>query len=291
MTNKEEIKNKMERQLDAAIAQGNFEEAETLTEALYGLEEQKEIEIPEDFAARIIAKAEKGQEKMNQKKSFKGFAVAAAAFVMVLSFGITAYAQGWFQNPISVLEDEKTVVTGENINQDNLDAALAEDAAKEEIYKKTVTTNYPDFVTACEALGLPVIYPEYLNQHSDFATEKGVYASTNDILGTKGVYSDFFNNKKQSISMSLATEDDTDDVIAKFDENMTVENTRTFTTTAGVAYTIYDLVYNDDENKGDTLVQANISINGYLFNMVFWNIEAADIEAALNSVDLTPLQK
>ena len=73
----------------------------------------------------------------------------------VLSFGVTAYAQGWINNLVTVFEQDKMVVTGEqevDLEQYNKERANATDK----------TTTYADFATACAAYNLPTALPEEL---------------------------------------------------------------------------------------------------------------------------------
>lgn len=274
--------------LEKAVHDGDTETAEMLVDALYPKDAPKDIAMPADFPFRVAAAAEKGRATMKKTSVVRKVAASAAAVALVFSLGITAYAQGWFVNPVSVMESENLVVTGEDVSSEQAKSLLAENDAKTEIYKKTEEVPYADFQSACEVLGLPYVYPGYLEEHPEFVSEHGAVAVTNPELPDKQVFDDYFDGSGKGISLSISYQEDAEKLIAAYSNRLQVENTRAFTTDAGDVYTLYDIRYTDSDD--DKLVEAVIGINNYLFNIMFCDIAPEDMAAALNSIDLTPLK-
>ena len=274
-------------QLEKAVETGDTEKADRLVDALYPEDAPSEIEMPEDFPLRAVSAAEKGRVTMKKISVFRKAAATAAAVVLVLSLGVTAYAQGWFEKPISVLEEENIIAAGD-ISEDRAQALLTEDESMKEIYEQTEFTPYPDFRSACEGIGLPYVYPAYLEEHPEFVSEDGAVAVTNPQIADKQVYDDYFGPGGKGISVSLAYCEKEEDVLAAYDSHLQVENTRVFTTSAGDTFTLCDVRYTDSNN--DKLVEARIGINNYLFEITFSHLDEAEMETVLNGMDLSPLK-
>ena len=274
-------------QLEKAVETGDTEKADRLVDALYPEDAPSEIEMPEDFPLRAVSAAEKGRVTMKKISVFRKAAATAAAVVLVLSLGVTAYAQGWFEKPISVLEEENIIAAGD-VSEDRAQALLTEDESMKEIYEQTEFTPYPDFRSACEGIGLPYVYPAYLEEHPEFVSEDGAVAVTNPQIADKQVYDDYFGPGGKGISVSLAYCEKEEDVLAAYDSHLQVENTRVFTTSAGDTFTLCDVRYTDSNN--DKLVEARIGINNYLFEITFHNLDEAEMETVLNGMDLSPLK-
>ena len=274
-------------QLEKAVETGDTEKADRLVDALYPEDAPSEIEMPEDFPLRAVSAAEKGRVTMKKISVFRKAAATAAAVVLVLSLGVTAYAQGWFEKPISVLEEENIIAAGD-VSEDRAQALLTEDESMEEIYEQTEFTPYPDFRSACEGIGLPYVYPAYLEEHTEFVSEDGAVAVTNPQIADKQVYDDYFAPNGKGISVSLAYCEKEEDVLAAYDSHLQVENTRVFTTSAGDTFTLCDVRYTDSNN--DKLVEARIGINNYLFEITFSHLDEAEMETVLNGMDLSPLK-
>ena len=274
-------------QLEKAVETGDTEKADRLVDALYPEDAPSEIEMPEDFPLRAVSAAEKGRVTMKKISVFRKAAATAAAVVLVLSLGVTAYAQGWFEKPISVLEEENIIAAGD-VSEDRAQALLTEDESMKEIYEQTEFTPYPDFRSACEGIGLPYVYPAYLEEHPEFVSEDGAVAVTNPQIADKQVYDDYFGPNGKGISVSLAFCEKEEDVLAAYDSHLQVENTRVFTTSAGDTFTLCDVRYTDSND--DKLVEARIGINNYLFEITFCNLDEAEMETVLNGMDLSPLK-
>ena len=274
-------------QLDKAVETGDTEKAEQLVNALYPEDAPSDIEMPGDFPLRVVSAAEKGRVTMKKASVIRKAAATAAAVVLVLSLGITAYAQGWFEKPISVIEEDNIIAAGD-VSGEQAQTLLAEDEAMEEIYNQTEFTPYPDFRSACEGIGLPCVFPVYLEEHPEFASEDGAVAVTNPQIADKQVYDDYFGPNGKGISLSLAYCEKEEDVLAAYDSHLRVENTRVFTTSAGDTFTLCDVRYTDSDN--DKLVEARIGINNYLFEITFHNLDEAEMETVLNGMDLSPLK-
>ena len=274
-------------QLEKAVETGDTEKADRLVDALYPEDAPSEIEMPEDFPLRAVSAAEKGRVTMKKISVFRKAAATAAAVVLVLSLGVTAYAQGWFEKPISVLEEENIIAAGD-VSEDRAQALLTEDESMKEIYEQTEFTPYPDFRSACEGIGLPYVYPAYLEEHPEFVSEDGAVAVTNPQIADKQVYDDYFGPNGKGISVSLAYCEKEEDVLAAYDSHLQVENTRVFTTSAGDTFTLCDVRYTDSNN--DKLVEARIGINNYLFEITFSHLDEAEMETVLNGMDLSPLK-
>ena len=274
-------------QLEKAVEAGDTERADRLVDALYPEDAPSDIAMPEDFPLRAVSAAEKGRVTMKKTSVLRKAAATAAAVVLVLSLGVTAYAQGWFEKPISVLEEENIIAAGD-VSEDRAQALLTEDESMEEIYEQTEFTPYPDFRSACEGIGLPYVYPAYLEEHPEFVSEDGAVAVTNPQIADKQVYDDYFGPNGKGISVSLAYCEKEEDVLAAYDSHLQVENTRVFTTSAGDTFTLCDVRYTDSNN--DKLVEARIGINNYLFEITFSNLDEAEMETVLNGMDLSPLK-
>ena len=274
-------------QLEKAVEAGDTERADRLVDALYPEDAPSDIEMPEDFPLRAVSAAEKGRVTMKKTSVLRKAAATAAAVVLVLSLGVTAYAQGWFEKPISVLEEENIIAAGD-VSEDRAQALLTEDESMEEIYEQTEFTPYPDFRSACEGIGLPYVYPAYLEEHTEFVSEDGAVAVTNPQITDKQVYDDYFGPNGKGISVSLAYCEKEEDVLAAYDSHLQVENTRVFTTSAGDTFTLCDVRYTDSNN--DKLVEARIGINNYLFEITFSHLDEAEMETVLNGMDLSPLK-
>ena len=274
-------------QLEKAVEAGDTERADRLVDALYPEDAPSDIKMPEDFPLRAVSAAEKGRVTMKKTSVLRKAAATAAAVALVLSLGVTAYAQGWFEKPISVLEEDNIIAAGD-VSEDRAEALLTEDEAMKEIYEQTEFTPYPDFRSACEGIGLPYVYPAYLEEHAEFASEDGAVAVTNPQIADKQVYDDYFGPEGKGISVSLAYCEKEEDVLAAYDSHLQVENTRVFTTSAGDTFTLCDVRYTDSSN--DKLVEARIGINNYLFEITFCNLDETEMETVLNSVDLSPLK-
>ena len=274
-------------QLEKAVEAGDTERADRLVDALYPEDAPSDIAMPEDFPLRAVSAAEKGRVTMKKISVFRKAAATAAAVVLVLSLGVTAYAQGWFEKPISVLEEENIIAAGD-VSEDRAQALLTEDESMEEIYEQTEFTPYPDFRSACEGIGLPYVYPAYLEEHPEFVSEDGAVAVTNPQIADKQVYDDYFGPNGKGISVSLAFCEKEEDVLAAYDSHLQVENTRVFTTSAGDTFTLCDVRYTDSNN--DKLVEARIGINNYLFEITFSHLDEAEMETVLNGMDLSPLK-
>ena len=274
-------------QLEKAVEAGDTERADRLVDALYPEDAPSDIAMPEDFPLRAVSAAEKGRVTMKKISVFRKAAATAAAVVLVLSLGVTAYAQGWFEKPISVLEEENIIAAGD-VSEDRAQALLTEDESMEEIYEQTEFTPYPDFRSACEGIGLPYVYPAYLEEHTEFVSEDGAVAVTNPQITDKQVYDDYFGPNGKGISVSLAYCEKEEDVLAAYDSHLQVENTRVFTTSAGDTFTLCDVRYTDSNN--DKLVEARIGINNYLFEITFSHLDEAEMETVLNGMDLSPLK-
>lgn len=274
-------------QLEKAVEAGDTEKAELLVNALYPEDAPSDISMPEDFPLRAAAAAEKGRVTMKKTSVIRKMAATAAAVVIVFSLGITAYAQGWFVNPVTVVEEDNIIATGEGVSKDRAHDLLAEDDAMAEIYEQTEFTSYEDFRSACEGIDLPYVYPSYLEEHPEFAGEDGAVAVTNPLLADKQVYDDYFADGGKGISPSLAYCEKEEDVLAAYDDNLQVENTRSYTTAAGDVFTLYDVRYTDSD---ETLVEAVIGINHYLYQIMCCGMDEAEVEAVLDSIDLTPLK-
>ena len=274
-------------QLEKAVEAGDTERADRLVDALYPEDAPSDIAMPEDFPLRAVSAAEKGRVTMKKTSVLRKAAATAAAVVLVLSLGVTAYAQGWFEKPISVLEEENIIAAGD-VSEDRAQALLTEDESMEEIYEQTEFTPYPDFRSACEGIGLPYVYPAYLEEHTEFVSEDGAVAVTNPQITDKQVYDDYFGPNGKGISVSLAYCEKEEDVLAAYDSHLQVENTRVFTTSAGDTFTLCDVRYTDSNN--DKLVEARIGINNYLFEITFSHLDEAEMETVLNGMDLSPLK-
>ena len=274
-------------QLEKAVEAGDTERADRLVDALYPEDAPSDIAMPEDFPLRAVSAAEKGRVTMKKTSVLRKTAATAAAVVLVLSLGVTAYAQGWFEKPISVLEEENIIAAGD-VSEDHAQALLTEDESMEEIYEQTEFTPYPDFPSACEGIGLPYVYPAYLEEHAEFASEDGAVAVTNPQIADKQVYDDYFGPNGKGISLSLAYCEKEEDVLAAYDSHLQVENTRVFTTSAGDTFTLCDVRYTDSSN--DKLVEARIGINNYLFEITFCNLDEDEMETVLSGIDLSPLK-
>ena len=274
-------------QLEKAVEAGDTERADRLVDALYPEDAPSDIAMPEDFPLRAVSAAEKGRVTMKKTSVLRKAAATAAAVVLVLSLGVTAYAQGWFEKPISVLEEENIIAAGD-VSEDRAQALLTEDESMEEIYEQTEFTPYPDFRSACEGIGLPYVYPAYLEEHPEFVSEDGAVAVTNPQIADKQVYDDYFGPGGKGISVSLAYCEKEEDVLAAYDSHLQVENTRVFTTSAGDTFTLCDVRYTDSNN--DKLVEARIGINNYLFEITFSHLDEAEMETVLNGMDLSPLK-
>ena len=274
-------------QLEKAVEAGDTERADQLVDALYPEDAPSDIKMPEDFPLRAVSAAEKGRVTMKKTSVLRKAAATAAAVALVLSLGVTAYAQGWFEKPISVLEEDNIIAAGD-VSEDRAEALLTKDEAMKEIYEQTEFTAYPDFRSACEGIGLPYVYPAYLEEHAEFASEDGAVAVTNPQIADKQVYDDYFGPEGKGISVSLAYCEKEEDVLAAYDSNLQVENTRVYTTSAGDTFTLCDVRYTDSNN--DKLVEARIGINNYLFEITFCNLDEAEMETVLNGMDLSPLK-
>ena len=274
-------------QLEKAVEAGDTERADRLVDALYPEDAPSDMKMPEDFPLRAVSAAEKGRVTMKKTSVLRKAAATAAAVVLVLSLGVTAYAQGWFEKPISVLEEENIIAAGD-VSEDRAQALLTEDESMEEIYEQTEFTPYPDFRSACEGIGLPYVYPAYLEEHPEFVSEDGAVAVTNPQIADKQVYDDYFGPNGKGISVSLAYCEKEEDVLAAYDSHLQVENTRVFTTSAGDTFTLCDVRYTDSNN--DKLVEARIGINNYLFEITFSHLDEAEMETVLNGMDLSPLK-
>lgn len=275
-------------QLDQAIEAGDTERAEALVDQLYPEDAPSKVTMPGDFPLRARSAGEKGRVMMKKVSVIRKAAATAAAVAIVFSLGITAYAQGWFEKPVSVIEEANTIALGD-VSKDRAHDLLAEDDAMAEIYEETEFTAYDDFLSACEAIGLPAVYPTYLTEHPEFAAENGAVAVTNPQLKDKQVHDDYFGPQSKGISLSLAYYEKEEDVFAAYDQTVQVENTRALTTEAGDTFTLVDVRYTD--NDGNPLTQAVIGINNYVFDMMFCGIDEEEIATVLNSVDLTPLKE
>ena len=274
-------------QLEKAVEAGDTERADQLVDALYPEDAPSDIKMPEDFPLRAVSAAEKGRVTMKKTSVLRKAAATAAAVALVLSLGVTAYAQGWFEKPISVLEEDNIIAAGD-VSEDRAEALLTKDEAMKEIYEQTEFTAYPDFRSACEGIGLPYVYPAYLEEHAEFASEDGAVAVTNPQIADKQVYDDYFGPEGRGISVSLAYCEKEEDVLAAYDSNLQVENTRVYTTSAGDTFTLCDVRYTDSNN--DKLVEARIGINNYLFEITFSHLDEAEMETVLNGMDLSPLK-
>ena len=274
-------------QLEKAVEAGDTERADRLVDALYPEDAPSDIKMPEDFPLRAVSAAEKGRVTMKKTSVLRKAAATAAAVALVLSLGVTAYAQGWFEKPISVLEEDNIIAAGD-VSEDRAEALLTEDEAMKEIYEQTEFTPYPDFRSACEGIGLPYVYPAYLEEHAEFASEDGAVAVTNPQIADKQVYDDYFAPSGKGISVNLAYCEKEEDVLAAYDSHLQVENTRVFTTSAGDTFTLCDVRYTDSSN--DKLVEARIGINNYLFEITFCNLDEDEMETVLSGIDLSPLK-
>ena len=264
----------LERQLDEAIKNGAVDLADRLCGELYEYEEPAVLLMPDDFPGEIASLSKKERENMKYK-IVKKLAATAAALVIVLSFGVTAYANGWVSHIISVIEGENMVVAGEQgVDLETYDAQRADTQDRE--------YEFPDFSQACEAMSMPEVFPGALTSYS----QKGsvTVLEVDGEQSAVNILSQYYLGNKY-VDMNYSYEKDGfDSFIAKYCDNTSIEESREFTSALGYTFTIVTTA-----TESEIFDEAMIAVNDYLYQICFRGFSDREIEAVLDSLDLSPL--
>ena len=267
----------LEKQLDEPIKAGNVELADRLCRELSAYEDSRPLDMPADFPDQVARQAEKGSRKM-KRKTTRRLVASVAAFAIVLSFGVTAYAQGWINNLVTVFEQDKMVVTGEqevDLEQYNKERANATDK----------TTTYADFATACAAYNLPTALPEELTAANGYKQVNEVTAL--EVSGQHNAVNILakYERRQESIDINYSKSADFEQFIINYQSHSAISNQREFISTQGDKFTLYTLTAGDD-----TYEDAIISLNDYVYQISFNQCADQTIEKILNSLDLSALK-
>ncbi|MDO4542180.1 MAG: hypothetical protein Q4C00_05050 [Bacillota bacterium] len=271
-------RNALEKRLDKAIREGDIKLADSICRELYSEEEPEPIAMPEELPAEIMLRKKKGEYNM-KSKSRRRLIVSMAAFVIVLSFGVTAYANGWINNLVTVFQAENRVVVGEkevDMEKYNEERANAKDTSK----------TYGDFSAACADYDMPVALPAALSEENGYSLAGEVTALA--VEGGKSAINILVQYERgdEYIDINFSRSDDPQEFVIEFDDGVDITSERKFLSSRGDEFTVYSIEVNDYHYD-----QAIISVNNYIYQISFSHCSPEVIETILNSLDLAVLKQ